>query len=209
MTPSPSQLRRYRQCLLHQLQNIEINAFQLRFSSDPELQHLRKVALKQIDQDVNLKHLRAELVRHGHVTSNNTKMALAVFKTHGGTDNHPIRLRFITQRDWSGYRLRCMDVSVPWLGANIKIRECSHCQETTSQMVNLWIQEPYCWLHSDQLVDACTGKSNITNFWFKLWHALDQWKTDANRKTNRIFAASPNIHCLPLSLSPPAEKDIL
>ena len=54
-----------------------------------------------------------------------------------------------------------------------------HCQQTTSKMVSLWIQDPYCWLHCDQLVDACQGPGHIKDFWFKLWHALDKWKTEA------------------------------
>lgn len=56
------------------------------------------------------------------------------------------------------------------------IREYSHCQESTSQMLNLWIQDPYCWLYSDELVATCQGKTTIKEFWFKLWHT-------------RIFAA--------------------
>lgn len=56
-------------------------------------------------------------------------------------------------------------------------------------MVDLWKQEPYWWLHSDELIAACRGSSNIKDFWFKLWHALDKWKTDANRRKHRIHAA--------------------
>ena len=55
-------------------------------------------------------------------------------------------------------------------------------------MQHLWIQDPYCWLHSDELVAACQGKSPLKDFWFKLWHALDIWKHEANKQNSRIFA---------------------
>ena len=107
---------------------------------------------------------------------------------NSGTDNHPLRLRFITRNDWPGFQLRCMDIPVPWLGSSTIIREFKHCQESTAQMQHLWIQDPYCWLHSDELVAACQGKSPLKDFWFKLWHALDIWKHEANKKNSRIFA---------------------
>jgi len=56
-------------------------------------------------------------------------------------------------------------------------------------MVNIWIQDPYCWLQCDQLVEACQGINKIKDFWFKLWHALDKWKTEAHSRARRIFAA--------------------
>ena len=61
--------------------------------------------------------------------------------------------------------------------------------ENNALMVNIWIQDPYCWLQCDQLVEACQGTNNIKDFWFKLWDALDKWKTEANSRTRRIFAA--------------------
>ena len=54
-------------------------------------------------------------------------------------------------------------------------------------------------LKCDQLVDACEGKAKIKEFWFKLWHALDKWKTEANSRSSRIYAA----HELPAPRIPP------
>jgi len=97
--------------------------------------------------------------------------------------------------------LQQTDIYVPWL--DYTIREFSHCQQTTNKMVNIWIQEPYCWLKCDQLVEACEGKAKIKEFWFKLWHALDKWKAEANSRSSRMYAA----HELPAPRLPPQTVD--
>eukprot|EP00434_Breviolum_minutum_P035176 symbB.v1.2.031133.t2/scaffold3581.1/size55290/2 len=102
-------------------------------------------------------------------------------------DTNPILFRFLSSQECPLHNLQQTDIYVPWL--DYTIREFSHCQQTTHKMVNIWIQDPYCYLKCDQLVEACQGKTKIKDFWFKLWHALDRWKTDANSRTRRIFAA--------------------
>ena len=111
-----------------------------------------------------------------------------IVQNSSGTDANPIHLRFITSADWPGFQLQCSEIPVPWLGSSTIIREYKHCQENTTQMQHFWIQEPYCWLHSDELVAACKGNSPLKEFWFKLWHALDKWKQDANKNKNRLFS---------------------
>ena len=111
-----------------------------------------------------------------------------IVQNSSGTDDHPIHLRFITSADWPGFQLQCSEIPVPWLGSSTIIREFKHCPENTTQMQHFWIQEPYCWLHSDELVAACKGNSQIKEFWFKLWHALDKWKQQANKNNNRLFS---------------------
>lgn len=112
-------------------------------------------------------------------------------------DPHPILFRFISSQECPRHNLQQTDIYVPWL--DYTIREYSHCQQTTNKMVNIWIQDPYCWLQCDQLVEACQNSNRIKDFWFKLWHALDKWKTEANSRTSRIFAA----HELPVPRPPP------
>ena len=102
-------------------------------------------------------------------------------------DAHPILFHFLSSQECPRHNLQQTDIYVPWL--DYTIREFSHCQQTTHKMVNIWIQDPYCWLQCDQLVEACQGTNNIKDFWFKLWHALDKWKTEANSRARRIFAA--------------------
>ena len=103
-------------------------------------------------------------------------------------DSHPILFRFLSSQECPRHNLQQTDIYVPWL--DYTIREFSHCQQTTHKMVNIWIQDPYCWLQCDQVVEACQGINNIKGFWFKLWHALDKWKTEANSRTRRIFTAN-------------------
>ena len=112
-------------------------------------------------------------------------------------DPNPILFRFLSSQGCPRNILQQTDIYVPWL--DYTIREFSHCQQTTHKMVNIWIQDPYCWLKCDQLVEACQGKTKIKEFWFKLWHALDKWKVEANSRTSRIFAA----HELPAPRLPP------
>ena len=111
-------------------------------------------------------------------------------------DSNPICFRFISSQECPRHTLQQTDIYVPWL--DYTIREYSHCQQTTNKMVNIWIQDPYCWLQCDQLVEACQGTNRIKDFWFKLWHALDKWETEANSRTRRIFAA----HELPVPRLP-------
>ena len=112
-------------------------------------------------------------------------------------DSHPILFRFLSTQECPRHHLQHTDIYMPWL--DYTIREYSHCQQTTNKMVNIWIQEPYCWLHCDQLVEACQGSNHIKEFWFKLWHALNKWKTEANSRTQGIFAA----HDIPPPRAPP------
>ena len=116
-------------------------------------------------------------------------------------DPNPIIFRFLSSQDCPRNTLHQMDIYVPWL--DYTIREFSHCQQTTNHMVNIWIQEPYCWLKCDQLVEACEGKAKIKEFWFKLWHALDKWKAEANSRSSRLYAA----HELPAPRLPPQTVD--
>ena len=111
-----------------------------------------------------------------------------IVQNSSGTDANPIHLRFITNADWPGFQLPCSEIPVPWLGSSTLIREYKHCQENTTQMQHFWIQEPYCWLYSDELVAACKGNTPPKEFWFKLWHALDKWKLDANKNKNRLLS---------------------
>ena len=111
-----------------------------------------------------------------------------IVQNSSGTDANPIHLRFITSADWPGFQLPCSEIPVPWLGSSTLIREYKHCQENTTQMQHFWIQEPYCWLYSDELVAACKGNTPLKEFWFKLWHALDKWKLDANKNKNRLLS---------------------
>ena len=130
-----------------------------------------------------------------------------IVQNSSGTDTYPLHFRFITSSDWPGFQLQCTEIPVPWLGSSTIVREFKHCQESTTQMKNFWIQDPYCWLKSDELVTACKGNSPIREFWYKMWHALDKWKTDANKNKNRLFSGH---EIPPLTVAaPPPDSHLL
>ena len=76
---------------------------------------------------------------------------------------------------------------VPW--ANMSLIEFKHHQSHESGMQNIWCPSPYCWLLSEQLLQACKQKSNKEDIWLRLWHFLDTLKQEANKSTNRLVAA--------------------
>ena len=104
-----------------------------------------------------------------------------------GTDTHAMEVRFLTDREAKHIKLPKSSTWVPW--ASMSVIEFKHHQSHESGMQNIWCPSPYCWLLSEQFLQACKQKSNKEDVWLRLWHFLDTIKKDANQSTNRLSAA--------------------
>ncbi len=104
-----------------------------------------------------------------------------------GTDNHAMESRFLTDQETKHVKLPKCSTRVPW--ANMSIFEFKHHQSHESGMQNIWCPSPYCWLLSEQLLQALKQRSNKEDVWLRLWHFLDTLKTEANKSTKRLAAA--------------------
>ena len=104
-----------------------------------------------------------------------------------GTDNHAMKIRFLTDQETKHVKLPKCSTWVPW--ANMSIVEFKHHQAHESGMQNIWCPSPYCWLLSEQLLQALQQRSNKDDVWLRLWHFLDTLKTEANKSTKRLAAA--------------------
>ena len=98
-----------------------------------------------------------------------------------------MQIRFLKDQETKDVKLPKCSTWVPWVG--MSVIEFKHHQSHESGMQNIWCPSPYCWLLSEQLLQACKQKSNKEDVWLRLWHFLDTIKTQANQSTNRLVAA--------------------
>ena len=104
-----------------------------------------------------------------------------------GNDTNALQIRFLTDQETKHVKLPKSFTWVPW--ANMSLIEFKHHQSHESGMQNIWCPSPYCWLMSEQLLQACKQKSNKADVWLRLWQFLDTMKEDANKATNRLATA--------------------
>ena len=104
-----------------------------------------------------------------------------------GNDTNALQIRFLTDQETKHVKLPKSSTWIPW--ANMSLIEFKHHQSHESGMQNIWCPSPYCWLLSEQLIQACKQKSNKADVWLRLWQFLDTMKEEANKATNRLATA--------------------